>query len=84
MPARTNAGAPHDSISFIDGSSSGTAFRNRSCALAKRAIPIRRRIGLFGSADSTLATHDAHGLYQRFGFAAPDDRVMQRRAPMRK
>lgn len=26
----------------------------------------------------TLATNDAHGLYERFGFTAPDRRVMQR------
>jgi GNAT superfamily N-acetyltransferase len=26
----------------------------------------------------TLATKDAHGLYSRFGFAAPDERVMER------
>ncbi|HEY5317217.1 MAG TPA: GNAT family N-acetyltransferase, partial [Solirubrobacteraceae bacterium] len=25
-----------------------------------------------------LATHDAHGLYERFGFAAPDARFMVR------
>src|SRR5947208_16324527 len=28
----------------------------------------------------TLATEDAHGLYRRFGFTSPDDRVMQRRS----
>jgi GNAT superfamily N-acetyltransferase len=28
----------------------------------------------------TLATEDAHGLYRRFGFTSPDDRVMERRA----
>jgi GNAT superfamily N-acetyltransferase len=28
----------------------------------------------------TLATEDAHGLYRRFGFSAPNDRFMQRRA----
>jgi GNAT superfamily N-acetyltransferase len=28
----------------------------------------------------TLATEDAHGLYQRFGFAAPNHRLMQRPA----
>jgi GNAT superfamily N-acetyltransferase len=27
----------------------------------------------------TLATKDAHGFYQRFGFSAPDDRLMERR-----
>jgi GNAT superfamily N-acetyltransferase len=27
----------------------------------------------------TLATKDAHGLYERFGFSAPDERLMQRR-----
>jgi GNAT superfamily N-acetyltransferase len=27
----------------------------------------------------TLATKDAHGLYRRFGFSAPDDRIMERR-----
>jgi GNAT superfamily N-acetyltransferase len=27
----------------------------------------------------TLATKDAHGLYERFGFAAPDERIMQRK-----
>ena len=26
----------------------------------------------------TLATKDAHGLYERFGFSVPDDTVMQR------
>jgi len=26
----------------------------------------------------TLATKDAHELYERFGFTAPDDRLMQR------
>jgi GNAT superfamily N-acetyltransferase len=26
----------------------------------------------------TLATKDAHGLYRRFGFAAPDQRLMER------
>jgi GNAT superfamily N-acetyltransferase len=29
----------------------------------------------------TLATKDAHGLYARFGFSAPDDSHMQRRSP---
>jgi GNAT superfamily N-acetyltransferase len=29
----------------------------------------------------TLATKDAHALYRRFGFGAPDERIMQRRAP---
>jgi GNAT superfamily N-acetyltransferase len=28
----------------------------------------------------TLATKDAHALYERFGFSAPDDRMMQRRS----
>jgi GNAT superfamily N-acetyltransferase len=28
----------------------------------------------------TLVTRDAHGLYRRFGFSAPDGRVMQRPA----
>jgi GNAT superfamily N-acetyltransferase len=28
----------------------------------------------------TLATKDAHGLYERFGFTAPDDTQMQRRS----
>lgn len=28
-----------------------------------------------------LATRDAHGLYQRFGFATPSDRVMERPRP---
>jgi GNAT superfamily N-acetyltransferase len=28
----------------------------------------------------TLATKDAHGLYERFGFQAPDERYMQRRS----
>jgi GNAT superfamily N-acetyltransferase len=27
----------------------------------------------------TLATKDAHGLYKRFGFTTPDQRIMQRR-----
>ena len=26
----------------------------------------------------TLATKDAHGLYERFGFSAPDQRIMER------
>jgi GNAT superfamily N-acetyltransferase len=28
----------------------------------------------------TLATEDAHGLYRRFGFTSPSDRVMERRS----
>jgi len=28
----------------------------------------------------TLATEDAHGLYQRFGFTSPSERVMERRS----
>ena len=28
----------------------------------------------------TLATEDAHGLYRRFGFSAPNERFMERRA----
>ena len=28
----------------------------------------------------TLATEDAHGLYERFGFTSPSDRVMERRS----
>lgn len=28
----------------------------------------------------TLATEDAHGLYERFGFGAPDPRAMERRS----
>ncbi|MCW0214052.1 MAG: GNAT family N-acetyltransferase [Pseudonocardia sp.] len=31
----------------------------------------------------TLHTADAHGLYRRFGFAAPDDTALERPAPRR-
>jgi GNAT superfamily N-acetyltransferase len=36
--------------------------------------------GPHASLNWTLATEDAHGLYQRFGFTRPNDRLMQRRA----
>jgi GNAT superfamily N-acetyltransferase len=34
--------------------------------------------GPYSKLNWTLATKDAHGLYARFGFMAPDDKVMQR------
>jgi GNAT superfamily N-acetyltransferase len=36
--------------------------------------------GPHASLNWTLATNDAHDLYQRFGFSAADKRMMQRRA----
>jgi GNAT superfamily N-acetyltransferase len=32
----------------------------------------------------TLATRDAHGLYERFGFTTPDERIMERKVALKE
>jgi GNAT superfamily N-acetyltransferase len=50
----------------------------RGCGLGVELVREAVDNGPYAELNWTLATKDAHGLYQRFGFKAPDDRVMQR------
>lgn len=52
------------------------AYRGRGLGveLVREAIDNGPHAGL----GWTLATRDAHGLYQRFGFSSPDERIMER------
>jgi GNAT superfamily N-acetyltransferase len=54
--------------------------RGLGVELVREAIENGRHANL----NWTLATRDAHGLYERFGFTTPDERIMERKVALKE
>jgi GNAT superfamily N-acetyltransferase len=78
-------------VGFARASSDGVAFayladvyvlpEHRGRGLGVELVREMVENGPLAAVTWSLHTRDAHELYRRFGFAAPDERVMQRRPP---